>query len=306
MQTISRWLALIAAALAALLALPAAAQEQTPDTVAAAPALEPAHPALWKVADEDTTIYLFGTIHALPARIDWLGGKVADAFEDSGELVTEIVKEDPAEMKKLVFEKAMLPEGETLRGLMSPEEKTQYEAVLAELGMPPQAFDRFEPWYAAVALSTVPMMRDGFASENGVEETLQARSESSGKTQGALETAEYQLGLFDTLPLEVQKRYLDQVVKDLPTMKDDLRKMIEAWKQGDAEELAKLMNAQEDDPALVEALLTGRNRKWAEWIGKRLEEPGTVFLAVGAGHLAGEGSVQDQLSADGIAAERIQ
>ena len=72
------------------------------------------------------------------------------------------------------------------------------------------------------------------------------------------------------------------------------------------EELARLMNAQEDDPALVEALLTGRNRKWAEWIGNRLEEPGTVFLAVGAGHLAGEGSVQDQLSANGIAAERLQ
>ena len=44
----------------------------------------------------------------------------------------------------------------------------------------------------------------------------------------------------------------------------------------------------------------------AEWIGNRLEEPGTVFLAVGAGHLAGEGSVQDQLSANGIAAERLQ
>ncbi|MCB2061683.1 MAG: TraB/GumN family protein, partial [Novosphingobium sp.] len=250
--------------------------------------------------------YLFGTIHALPARIDWLEGPVAAAFEESGELVTEIVREGPAEMQTLVFDKATLPEGETLRGLLSDEQKAQYEAALAALGMPAQAFDRFEPWYTAIALSTVPMMRDGFASENGVEETLQARSEALGQTHGGLETAEYQLSLFDTLPLDVQKRYLAQVVEDLPTMKEDLRKMIEAWKQGDAEELAKLMNAQEDDPALVEALLTGRNRKWAEWIGKRLDEPGTVFLAVGAGHLAGEGSVQDQLCANGIAAKRIQ
>ncbi|MCB2075320.1 MAG: TraB/GumN family protein [Novosphingobium sp.] len=354
MDRISRWIALIAAALAAnltaSLAVPALAGEKAPEvpaeevapaeeaatepdeapdedaaageepaadgdiappgeTAAAAkavPAQKPVRPALWKIADEDTTIYLFGTIHALPSRIDWLQGKVADAFEESGELITEIVREDPAQMQMLVFGKAMLPQGETLRGMLSPEEKAEYESALAAYGLPAQAFDRFEPWYTAVALSTVPMMRDGFASENGVEDTLQSRSATLGQSHGALETAEYQLDLFDTLPLDVQKRYLAQVVEDLPTMKDDLRKMVDAWKHGDAEELARLMNAQEDDPALVEALLTGRNRKWAEWIGNRLEEPGTVFLAVGAGHLAGEGSVQDQLSANGIAAERLQ
>ena len=320
MDKITRWIALLAAAVAASLASPALAEDKTPDTSAQAtasadgstagnaetPATVPAHPALWKVADEDTTIYLFGTIHALPSGIDWFEGKVAAAFDESGELVTEIVKEDPKTMQGLVLSRAMLSGDQTLRSLLNPEEKADYEAALTSFGVPVQAFDRFEPWYAAVGLSTVPLMRDGFAAEHGVEETLNARAESLGHTHGALETAEYQLDLFDALPLDVQKRYLDQVVEDLPTMREDLKKMVEAWKRGDAEELARLMNAQEDDPALVEALLTGRNRKWAKWIEERLEKPGTVFLAVGAGHLAGEGSVQDQLGESGITAERVQ
>ena len=316
MDKITRWIAFLAAAVAASLATPALAEDKTPETSAqAAPSADgntetqatvPAHPALWKVADDDTTIYLFGTIHALPSGIDWFEGKVADAFDKSGELVTEIVKEDPKTMQGLVLSRAMLSGDQTLRSLLSPEEKADYEAALTAFGVPVQAFDRFEPWYAAVGLSTVPLMRDGFAAKHGVEETLDARAEALGHTHGALETAEYQLDLFDALPLDVQKRYLDQVVEDLPTMREDLKKMVEAWMRGDAEELARLMNAQEDDPALVEALLTGRNRNWAKWIEERLEKPGTVFLAVGAGHLAGEGSVQDQLGEAGISTERVQ
>ena len=56
-------------------------------------------PALWKVADDDTTVYLFGTIHALPEGKDWYSGTIAKAFDASGELVTEIpagAENDPA------------------------------------------------------------------------------------------------------------------------------------------------------------------------------------------------------------------
>jgi uncharacterized protein YbaP (TraB family) len=66
------------------------------------------------------------------------------------------------------------------------------------------------------------------------------------------------------------------------------------------------MNDDEDDPALVDMLLTRRNKAWARWIERRLDKPGSVFIAVGAGHLAGPGSVQDQLAAAGISAQRIQ
>ena len=290
----------IIAALALCLALPALAETPTPATT------PEVHPALWRVSDADTTIYLFGTIHVLPDGVEWMKGQVATAFAGSQELVTELSDADPARTQAIVMDKAVLPKGKTLRQLMSKKQRKAYEAALVKLGLPAQVFDGFEPWYAALGLSTLPMLGDGYSPANGVDSALEAQAKERSLARTGLETAEYQLGLFDGLPPKVQQRYLREVIDSLPTMRDDLRKMIEAWRTGDAEGLAALMNAAEDDPVLLERLLISRNRAWADWIRLRLDQPGTVFFAVGAGHLAGKGSVQQQLFTRGIIVRRVQ
>lgn len=308
-----RKFARLAAAAALSLALPACAGEPVAETRAlatppAAATATPgaARPALWLVSDADTRIYLFGTIHALPPGVEWFGGTLAQAFEESDELVTEIIEEEPATMQALVLDRATLPQGTSLRSLLAADDRAALEKSLGSIGLPPASFDGFEPWYAAIALSTMPMMRSGYARELGVEHVLDARARELGHGRSAVETAAYQLSLFDSFPLPVQKRYLAEVVANLPTMTDDLGRMVDAWKQGDATTLAKIMNAAEDDPQLLETLLVNRNRAWAGWIARRLDRPGTVFFAVGAGHLAGTGSVQDQLVELGLKAQRIQ
>lgn len=308
MANIVRSITLALCALAGSLALPAFAEERQsshamPVTAEAAP---PAQPALWKVSDEDTTIYLFGTVHVLPAGITWFEGKIAAAFAASDELVTEIGEADPAHVQGLVIQVAMLPEDQTLRALLSEEQKAAYEAALAQHGLPPTLFDRFEPWYAALGLSTLPLMKDGFTVETGVERLLEKEAGARSLPHHALETPEYQLSLFDTLPLDVQKRYLAEIIEQMPDIHEEVNSIVEAWRTGDAETLAKLMNIAESDPVLIETLLTGRNRAWAGWIEERLARPGTVFLAVGAGHLAGPGSVQEQLAAFGLETKRVQ
>ena len=312
MKAILRRIALTTAALAACLAATAPAREALPAPVAApqlsapAPVSAPVRPAMWKVADADTTIYLFGTIHALPKGIDWFDGPVAAAFANSQELVTEIVEPDAAQMQKVVLATSLLPAGKVLRDMLGPKQRADFEAALMANGLPAAALDRMKPWYAAVLLSALPILHGGFDPANGVDQALGERGKSLGRSHLALETAEYQLGLFDSLPQDVQLRYLNEVVETLPQARDILASMVEAWKRGDAATLARLMNEEEDDPVLEERLLTNRNKAWAEWIGKRLDRPGTVFLAVGAGHLAGGGSVQDQLASKGIAASRVQ
>lgn len=309
MFTIRKTLISLALALSAVSGAPALAQDATAPvatTTAPAPAPVIASPALWQVADEDTTIYLFGTVHALPAGVEWFRGPIASAFEGSDELVTEIVEGDPAAMQTVVFQTAMLPEGQTLRGLMTEENRTAYEAVMQNLGLPAATFDRFEPWYAAIGLATLPLLRDGYASANGVEAALDARAKALGRPHGALETPEFQLGIFDALPQDVQLRYLADVVGQVPTIKQTIDDVVTQWRDGNAEKLAELMNAEEDDPAMIEALLLGRNRTWAEWIRARMDKPGKVFIAVGAGHLAGEGSVQSLLAERGLSSTRVQ
>jgi uncharacterized protein len=85
-----------------------------------------------------------------------------------------------------------------------------------------------------------------------------------------------------------------------------LNRMVAEWAEGDADELAVIMNEGMTDPAVAEALLYSRNANWAEWIDTRLDQPGTVFIAVGAGHLAGAKSVQDYLAAKGITTMRVK
>ena len=290
----------IAAALLAFAAVPASAE---------APAPARLHPALWKVADADTTIYLFGTVHALPAGMDWLSGSLAAALDASDELVTEIVTPDPAAMQSAVLTMAVLPADQNLRALLTAAQKVKFQAALAGLGLPAEAFDRYKPWYAAVALATLPLLREGFSMSDGVEAALAARPghDANGKRpQTALETAQFQLGLFDALPLASQVNYLAAVLDALPTMSADTARMIGAWGAGRPDELAAMLKTEENDPLILDRLVVQRNRTWANWVHARLARPGTVFIAVGAGHLTGDKSVQRQLAVQGIASTRVQ
>jgi len=260
-------------------------------------------PALWEVSDEDTTIYLFGTVHALPQDTQWFDGRVERAFTASDELVTEIDLSDAAASGQSLAAAGMLPGGQNLRELMSAEDRMRYEEALVTLGLQVEALDRMEPWLAAMTLSLLPLLRDGYQSENGVEMALGSRAES--KKRGGLETIEEQVALFDALPVEAQLAFLHQTVEQVPQASTTLGAMVAEWLEGDAGQLATLLNAEMTDPALYDRLLTQRNARWAEWLQQRLDTPGTVFVAVGAGHLAGRSSVQEQLRERGLKVRRI-
>jgi len=267
-----------------------------------------AGPALWKVADADTTIYLFGTVHALPKDVPWMRGAIGPALAASDTLVTEIdpAGQDPAAMQKLIMTTGVLPPDENLRGLLTDDQRARFEAGLSNLGMPVESFDRFEPWYASLMFALIPLSKAGIVGDNGVEKGLGAAA-GAGKTRAALETAEYQLSIFDSLPRAAQIDYMMKTIDGSDDIKALLEAMMAEWLAGDADGLAALMN--EDmagEEALMERLLWQRNRTWADWVAKRLDTPGTVFVAVGAGHLAGAKSVQADLEAKGIEVSRVQ
>jgi len=260
-------------------------------------------PALWAVSDRDTTLYLFGTVHALPRDTNWYDGRIERAFASADELVTEVDLTDAAASSAALQSAGVLAEGQTLRALMNEEDRRQYDAALVGLGLPVEALDRYEPWLAAVTMGLLPLLRSGYDPQNGVEMALGGRAET--KTRGALETIEQQIALFDGMPQEAQLAFLNETVEALPEATTSLDAMVAEWLEGDAVELANLMNAELDDPVLRDRLLISRNANWAEWVERRLERPGTVFVAVGAGHLAGAGSLQDQLAARGVKVRRI-
>lgn len=262
-----------------------------------------AGPALWQVSDADTTIYLFGTVHALPKDKQWFDARIERAWDASDEFVTEIDVTQVGASGQALAAAATLPAGQNLRQLMTPENRQQFEEAMVALGLPVEAFDTVDPWYASITMSLLPLLRTGYSPDSGVEQNLGGKVGT--KKRDALETVQDQVNLFDKMPLDAQLAFLDQTVEALPEASVSLDQMVGEWAEGDAAELAKLMNSELSNPILRDRLLIQRNANWAVWLDNRLKAPGTVFVAVGAGHLAGSGSVQDKLRKRGIKVRRI-
>ena len=272
----------------------------------AKPAATDADPALWVVKDADTKIYLFGTVHMLKPGLSWFDEGVKRAFDESGQLVLELVMPPDAEMQRLVSELGMTSGGPALPDQLPPAEAAKFRAALPEMGLDAHALDRAEPWLAATMLSSLPLRQLGYDDKDGAEAVLTAAAKAAGKPVTGLETAREQLGYFDRLSPPAQRALLVDTIDDLPKAGASIDRMIAAWRAGQPDQLAKLMNEDLDrSPELAEAVLAQRNRNWAAWIAKRMQAPGTVFVAVGAGHLAGGASVQAELAKRGLKAERV-
>ncbi|WP_411341712.1 TraB/GumN family protein [Sphingopyxis sp. J-6] len=265
-------------------------------------------PALWVVKDEDTTIYLFGTVHVLKPGLGWFDDAVKRAFDKSDQLMLEIVlPEDPAEMAQKMIPLALDQSGKTISSRLSADELKAYQAAMTGLGIPVAQFDRFEPWFAAMTLSIAPLAQLGYDPEQGAEKQLTAAAKAAAKPVSGLETVDQQLGFFDGLPEKQQLAFLNSVVKDIDKLGPTLDKTVVLWGKGNTEALAVAMNeSMAATPELAKVLLFDRNQRWADLLKARMDRPGTVFVAVGAGHLAGEHSVQDFLKERGLTAERIE
>lgn len=267
-----------------------------------------ATPALWAVKDADTTIYLFGTVHVMKPDIDWFHGDIKRAFDRSDELVLEIIEpDDPNAIGATMTGTALAKDGVKLSDRLTPDARTKYQAAMDANGLPWRTFDMFNPWMSGMALSVAPLAKLGYKNDLGAEKILRSAAETADKKVAALETVEQQVGFFASLPMAQQVQFLNATVDGLPDMESEFRDLLRYWQAGQPDKLAKSMNESlEATPELAQVLLTGRNANWAKWIKARLGQPGTVFVAVGAGHLAGKGSVQDQLKTLGLRARRLK
>ncbi|MBO9579421.1 MAG: TraB/GumN family protein [Sphingobium sp.] len=288
--------------LAALLALlPTSLSAQTPakpadSTPTAAAKTVVAKPALWVVKDKDTTIYLFGTIHLLRPGINWFQGSIRKAFDSSDTLVMEVADQNDAAMQARVVQKAIDVSGPPLTQKLPEAIRPKFTQLVSDYKLPSAVVERMKPWFAAVTITSTPLARLGYDASQGVEAQLRKYADAAKKPVLGLETTEEQIGYFEGLSSDQQISMLVETINEQANVEKTLAQMIDAWTAGDPLKLSDTMNkSMEDDKALQQTLLFDRNERWADWIKARLDKPGTVFLAVGAGHLAGKRSVQDAL-----------
>ena len=277
------------------------------DGVAKPPPAPPAKPALWKVVDADTTIYLFGTIHLLPAGTLWTGPTLNAAMGRSQQLVLETILDDPAKLGATMAKLGTSPGLPPILSRVPPSKRAALQAAIAKSSIAVTTLDKMETWAAALALSSASLAAADLRHAEGVEAQLTAAFKRAGKPIGGLETHEQQLGYFDRLPESVQRKFLVSVAEDSTDIKRQFAVMISAWRRGDVRKIAVTFDDEMRlTPELAEVLLRRRNAIWANWVRARMGKPGTVFVAVGAGHLAGKGSVDALLARKGFKVVRVQ
>ena len=266
-------------------------------------------PALWQVADQDTTIYLFGTIHLLPKDYAWRSAAFDRAVAGSQSLIVETIVDTAnpqalaGELTRLGFRAGLPP----LATRVPAEKRPLLESAIAKSGIPRAAYDRMETWAAAFMLLGTQFKDLGLTGDAGVEAVLRTSFTQAGKPVGQLETNTEQLSMFDTLPESAQRSLLEGAIDSPAEMRSQFQEMLAAWARGDVEAIGATFNEDlSGSPELREALLKRRNVNWTHWIERRMATPGSVFVAVGAGHLAGADSVVAMLQKNGYKVRRVQ
>ena len=276
---------------------------------AAAETQKSAQPALWEVSDADTTIYLFGTIHLLPEHLQWRTAKFDNALNSSQQLVVETIvdQQHPESLQAAEFGLGFKQGLPPIADRVPPAKVPELRAAIAKTGIPEAYFNQMKTWLAAIQLLGVQFRDMGLKGSDGPEEILRQEFLSEKKPIGQLETNAEQFSYFDRLPEKAQRSLLDGAIEPGTGMDKEYNGMLASWSRGDVREIASTFNHDlADSPDLKQSLLELRNASWAKWIEQRLGEPGTIMVAVGAGHLAGSDSVIARLQNDGYRVRRLQ
>lgn len=264
-------------------------------------------PALWRITDADSEIWLFGSAHILPPDLEWRGPRLNAAFAAAEELVTETDTgpEATAEIQRLSIDLGMQPPGQTLRAMLPSEDVARVTRAARNLNLDLTALDRLRPWLAALQISYAYAVRQGHSADAGVEAVLSAEARQRGMRMSSLETPEEQMRVLAELPHDASIDFLRATIVEIEADRGGLEAIDEAWARGDVEALNRVLGAEWDgvDPAVYDAIIARRNSNWTAQIVERLNGSGRILIVVGAAHLVGDDSVIAQLRARGIEVE---
>lgn len=264
---------------------------------------------VWAIrGTHNTTLYLAGSVHLLPAQDAALPAAFAHAYADSARLVMELdlAKLDPLAAGSWMLEHGALPAGENLRSVLGEGRYLKVSAAATELGLPAEILDSQAPWVVGIELADLEYLHLGLDPQQGVEEQLVRRAQADGKPTAGLETLDEELGGLAALPRQDQLRLLDQTLSDLQDSPTELKEIVGAWRRGDAAKLAALLSREfRSFPALYRPLVTERNEHWLPQIEQLLKGSDNSLVVVGSLHLVGEGGLLELLRRDGFAPSQL-
>ncbi len=259
---------------------------------------------LWKVSGNglEKPSFIFGTFHLLCKEDIHFGDQLLKAVSKSDEMYMELDMDDPSTLLGGMLLMNM-KDDKKLEDLYTPEEFKRLTTYFNDsLHTPLLFFQRAKPYFL-VALLYPKMMK--CATPAGVEEELMKIAKENNKEIKGLETIQFQASVFDSIPYDWQASELLKNIDSFSVYKDQFDEMVELYKKQDLDAMQKMISKSEfgsDD--YEDLLIKNRNRDWVKKLNG-IMKTGSVFIAVGAGHLTGADGILNLLKREGYEVEPL-
>ena len=275
---------------------------------------------LWRVTGDEipTPSYVFGTIHLIPAEDYFLDSYVVRAMNDVDEVLFEV---DPGEMTNPanmmgMMNKINMRNDTSLRDLLSEARYDSVQTYFNDMGLPFMFFERMKPMFLSAMVGQDMSAGNPFGGGGGeggtksYELELSEIAKAGEKEVSGLETMDFQLSLFDSIPYSVQAEMLYQAVAndidaDMGEGDSQFEQMVAMYRRKSVAEMSSLISSESEGFGdFEEMLVVRRNENWIPHIVDRLVTTPS-FYAVGAGHLGGEHGVIALLRGAGYTVEPV-
>lgn len=269
----------------------------------------------WEVSDNDNTVSLLGSVHAGDAGIFPLNKAAVEAYEAADALAVEanILQQQnlAAYLQSIMF----IEEDITIFDLIGKEAYDEYEKVMANI-LPKQVYDKLKPWYASMLLESLAVANSGYNAGYGVDQHFLIRATVTGKEIIELEGGKYQYDLFNGFTNKTQRLMLENSIAAISKpdaskkAQEQLKAIIQAWKDGDIKELAKLVYSDEElsenEKEVTDKIYTIRNNEMTKKVVSFIKDTEkNYFVIVGAAHMVGDTGIVKQLEDLGYTVKRI-
>jgi uncharacterized protein YbaP (TraB family) len=267
---------------------------------------------LYRISHEGRVAYLFGTVHVGMRGFYPLAPEVSRALGGANRVVVELdTRGNHDYLRALALHGRYAPGEDIRRHLSAPTLRALTDALHAQ-GTSLASMAGYKPWLVANLLLSTELERKGYRRSNGVERTLLAQARRRGQPVTQLESAEYQLALYDSMDEASAARYLQEVLDGLADGRAlrMAQSVIDAWASGDARALDVVLQESTTGPGVVEeftrrVLLGRRNPEMADHIERLMREDSVTFVGVGLLHLLGANGLPQLLAQRGYLVERV-
>jgi uncharacterized protein YbaP (TraB family) len=268
--------------------------------------------ALYRIRYQGNITYLFGTIHVGMPTFFPLESEVTHALSHATKQVVELDLRNDESFRAAIKKYGMYEGKDTIKNHLSPENFNLLQQVVHRLGISFSRVAQMKPWLIANLLMSLDLERNGYQRSQGIEFFLLSLATAQAKVIEELETADYQLSLFDGMTDTQQEQYLRENLSEINDG-NALKKaklLIDAWGRADGSAFDSMIREAANEKSTSSeftqrTLLDKRNIEMATKIEVFIKNEKIIFVGVGLLHLLGENSLPKLLLQRGYEVEKL-